>query len=88
MATRHVGDRDGLAVLRITPRFVVLITNPRLVHGRFARMAIREAAGRLPEVPFEGFTSGCATHKGGRPGAAAAREPPGSSEAHCAMAIV
>ena len=52
MTARHIDDRDGTADLDLVPRFVVLITNPRLVEGRFARMAVRDAARGLPEVPF------------------------------------
>jgi hypothetical protein len=52
MGARHIGDGDGIAALRLAPHFVVLITNPRLADGRFARMAIYDAADQLPEVPF------------------------------------
>jgi len=52
MGACHIGDGDGIAAIRLAPHFVVLITNPRLADGRFARMAIHDAADRLPEVPF------------------------------------
>ena len=52
MGACHIGDGDGIAALRLAPHFVVLITNSRLAHGRFARMAIYDADDRLPEVSF------------------------------------
>ncbi len=52
MGARHIGDGDGIAALRRTPHFVVLISNPRLADGRFARMEIHDAADLLPEVLF------------------------------------
>ena len=52
MGARHVGDGDGIVAFCRLPHFGVLITNPRLAQGRFARMAMHDAADRLPGVAF------------------------------------
>jgi hypothetical protein len=52
VAARHVSDPYVVAAIGLVPRFVALITSSGSAEARFARMAIRDAADRLPEVPF------------------------------------
>ena len=52
MGVRYIDDRAGIAALCSARHFVVLITKPRFADGRFARMAIHDAAHRLLEIPF------------------------------------
>jgi hypothetical protein len=52
MGARRIDDRDGIEALRLAPQFVVLISEPRSADGRFARVAIHDAADGLSEVPF------------------------------------